>query len=204
MPAPDALPESDGTPRIVQLLEGPEGRARLEQLARRARGTMRSIKRVGLDHDDLVMSTIRTALRQEQETPCLADEVDDIWGWICELFWKKREQYQNRQHARRHTMAVATDVFPLDSKGVADRAEHRASDPATMPGNAEDVEAYIAKGLEVVRNTVQDPKLLQIASLMLQQYTQTEIAERLQLSRHQVVRKVREIRNLLSREGENV
>lgn len=157
---------------------------------------MSRVKNIGLDDQDLMVSTLRTALRREREEAPLSDQTDDeIWDWVGDLFWMKCDAYRKRQIPQKHGWNLESDVFPIDSTGMALVADMRASDPAFVPSAPENVEAYIAKGLEAIGSL--PAELLPVAKLLAQQYKSDEIAQLLEKSIHTVRRLKRRIKAIL-------
>ena len=193
------MPYQEAESRLALLLERPDAEMRLQQLARRARWAMSRVKNIGLDDQDLMISTLRTALRREREEMLSSDQTDDeIWNWVGDLLWKKYDDYRKRQIPQKHGWILEADVFPIDSTGMALVPDARQSDPGLVPASPENVEAYIARGFEAIGRL--PAELRPVAELMAQQYKSDEIAQLLEKSIHAVRRLKRRIKAILSGE----
>lgn len=180
-------------------LSAAEWSALMHKLARQAERSLWWMRKGTVSADDTVMSTLRTYLRQADtgELPPPSDP-DSLWPVLEKQLSRKIDKAAATQRYLKNKRAVRySEMAPqLDGRP----AETGFSHPGTSP---EDVEAYVEQALSLLSEEIADEQLLRIARLKLECHTTAEIAEIIELSEHQVRRRLSQIRGLLalSREG---
>lgn len=180
-------------------LSAAEWSALMHKLARQAERSLWWMRKGTVSADDTVMSTLRTYLRQADtgELPPPSDP-DSLWPVL------------EKQLSRKIDKAAATQRYLKNKKAVrysemAPQLDGRPAESAFAQSGAspEDVETYVEQALSLLSEEIADEQLLQIARQKLECHTTAEIAQTLELSEHQVRRRLAQVRGLLAQSQED-
>ncbi|TWT48933.1 ECF-type sigma factor [Botrimarina hoheduenensis] len=185
----DPQPQPDETPAISSA----EWSALMHKLARQAERSLWWMRKGTVSADDTAMSTLRTYLRQTDsgELPPPSDP-DSLWPVLEQQLTRKIDKAAATQRYLKNKKAVRySEMTPqLDGRPAETGFSQQGKSP-------EDVEAYVAQALSLLSEEIADEHLLQIARLKLECHTTAEIAQTMELSEHQVRRRLAQIRGLL-------
>jgi len=183
------LPENSPSPHITD-----DVRARyLRKLTGWAMRALRNVKEVRGNFEDVVGSAMRTRERQEQAGELPAPETtQQLWEQLRDCFNKKIDQYKQAGRNR------LKENFLRDADRSADPDQPRWVE-GVIAGNLtpEDVDSFVHDGMELARAAISDPQLLEITRLTMMSHDTREIAGQLDLSEHQVRRRMTEVRRQL-------
>lgn len=194
-------PSLGSRPTTTRLdIESKAGKASLRRITDRARWGMRSVQRIGLDQEDLINSTLRTALRREGIPAEAPSPEEDIWAWFEELFWKKRDQYKGMQRTQKHGWKLETDTFTSAEAGIEELTHNGRQSSDELSAN---VETYVRWALSEIRSDLLTPEQREIARLLVIGCKPKEIASEMSLPVDSVRRKIRRLRRTLAANDES-
>ncbi|WP_442483331.1 hypothetical protein [Aeoliella sp. SH292] len=189
-------PPSQREPSASRLdIESKHGKASIRRITERARWGMRSVQRIGLDQEDLINSTLRTALRREGTPEEAPAPEEDIWAWFEKLFWKKRDQYKGMQRTQKHGWKLETDAFTSAEAGIEELTHNGRQSSDELSAN---VETYVRWALSEIRSDLLMPEQREIARLLVIGCKPKEIALEMSLPVDSVRRKIRRLRRTLA------
>ncbi|QDS97076.1 ECF-type sigma factor [Adhaeretor mobilis] len=172
-----------------------EWAALMHRLAQQAERSLRWMRKGIVSTEDTVMSTLRTYLRQtkEGELPP-TDDPDSLWPILEKQLNRKIDKARASQQYKKNKLALRYSEMPLLTDGRS--AETAFFDKSASP---EQVEAYVAEALGLLKDSIKDDELLKIARLKLEGYTPAEIVKATGLGEHKVRRRLLKIRSALSK-----
>ena len=170
-----------------------------DRLVRLARKKLRLSSRRVVDEEDIALSAFNSLClgAREGRFPALSDR-DSIWGLLVFITaqkaadWIVHERRQKRGGGKVRGNSALTGNQPDSSAEDLDRFFAIAPGPETLNILAEEHERLL--------NRLGDPRLRQIAELRVQGETVDDIAEKLDIARRTVHRKLDLIRKILRSE----
>jgi hypothetical protein len=165
----------------------------INEMTEIAQWSFYSVRRSIGDHDDAVMSAVRTVLRrQREENLQLPSDPDDIWPILKEHLVRKIDRYRHQVHYKKNQALRQGDLATEEQENLwRDLFMSRNQSP-------EAVEEYIREAMEIVKQKIHDEELQQIALKKFQGYSNEEICALLpNLSETQLSRRLTEIRRQL-------
>lgn len=138
--------------------------------------------------DDITIMALKSTLRLAAEKTCILDHNGSLWGLVAEVAKKRIKKEIERHTASKRSVHKEEDV----RFGSGDILSHRTS---TEP-SPEDVARW-ADVIETIRNKLK-PETFVIVTLKLEGLTNPEIANELGVTRHTVLRKLRQVEDMLN------
>ena len=159
---------------------------------------LRHVKETTGDFNDVVSSALRTHQRRQQEgVEPPPENATQLWDLLKHGLNRKIAKYRQAGRSRKNQVLREGDW--------SGETDHIAWEQSVIDANPspEDLDAYVHDALGIVRETIEDPQLHEIARLTMMSYSPAEIGGQLNLSIHQVRRRLDDIRKSLQRELDN-
>ena len=195
----DATDQPEDAREDTGEISAAEWSALMHRLTRQAERSLWWMRKGTVSTDDTVMSTLRTYLRQAEsgELPPPSDP-DSLWPVLEKQLTRKIDKAAATQRYLKNKKAIRySEMKPqLDGRPAESAFAQSGASP-------EEVEAYVEQALSLLSDEIADEQLLQIARLKLECHTTAEIAQTLELSEHQVRRRLAQVRGLLGKSQED-